>query len=407
MSNFAIMRSAKLSSMGSVASAMSHCYRDRETPNADPGRTNQNGHLVAPTLDQAMGRLRELLPEKRRKDAVLAVEYVMTASPEWWATASHSDQAAFFQRSVAWLEKKYGRRNVVAATIHRDEKTPHLSAFVAPITKDGRLTAKEFIGGKTTMTADQTSFAEAVADLGLRRGLEGSKATHQTVRKFYAQIQGPAPAPASIDAADLAPVVTKTGFLSKATETPAEIAARISAKVAQDCASLVDAARGTQAALREAARARQKAAQERKGREAEAEARKALEADTAALRAAMKGLNKENREQLVQLLTTTSDQMRQKQAQELETITDRYAAAAKAKREREIAALVETLAAKTPAERRAERFAVAAIREDPRSSHAELKLADMTEEALNKLDPQINRNALARSRNRRDKEIER
>lgn len=77
----AIMRCKKLSSMGSVASSLQHCYRERETPNAVPERTPQNQHGKAKTTDEAMGRLRELLPAKRRKDAVLAVEYVMTASP--------------------------------------------------------------------------------------------------------------------------------------------------------------------------------------------------------------------------------------------------------------------------------------------------------------------------------------
>ncbi|MGK3681365.1 hypothetical protein ACSLOD_28220, partial [Escherichia coli] len=49
---------------------------------------------VSKSTDQAMGRVRELLPEKRRKDAVLAVEYVMTASPEWWkGTVSNHKKA--------------------------------------------------------------------------------------------------------------------------------------------------------------------------------------------------------------------------------------------------------------------------------------------------------------------------
>ncbi|MEF6388186.1 plasmid recombination protein, partial [Escherichia coli] len=84
--------------------------------------------------------------EKRRKDAVLAVEYVMTASPEWWKEATPRQQAEFFARSEQWLEKKYGKDRVVAAVVHRDEATPHLSAFVVPLTQDGRLSAKEFIG---------------------------------------------------------------------------------------------------------------------------------------------------------------------------------------------------------------------------------------------------------------------
>ncbi|WP_308370368.1 plasmid recombination protein, partial [Serratia marcescens] len=79
---------------------------------------------------------RERLPEKRRKDAVLAVEYVMTASPEWWNTASSDQQQGFFTRSGEWLADKYGADNIVTATVHRDELTPHLSAFVVPRTAD-------------------------------------------------------------------------------------------------------------------------------------------------------------------------------------------------------------------------------------------------------------------------------
>ena len=81
--------------MGSVAASMQHCYRERNTHNADQERTPDNQHLVAKSTDEAMGKLRALLPEKRRKDAVLAVEYVMTASPEWFAQATPEQEQAF------------------------------------------------------------------------------------------------------------------------------------------------------------------------------------------------------------------------------------------------------------------------------------------------------------------------
>ncbi|MDB7652457.1 MobV family relaxase, partial [Enterococcus faecalis] len=106
-----------------------------------------------------MGRIRELLPDKRRKDAVLAVEYVMTASPEWWKQASQEQQAAFFDQAHKWLADKYGADRIVTASIHRDETSPHMTAFVVPLTQDGRLSAKEFIGNKAQMTRDQTTFA--------------------------------------------------------------------------------------------------------------------------------------------------------------------------------------------------------------------------------------------------------
>ncbi|WP_318628948.1 plasmid recombination protein, partial [Proteus mirabilis] len=49
-------------------------------------------------------------------DAVLAVEYVMTASPEWWAKATPQQQAAFFDQAQGWLAAKYGADRIVTAS---------------------------------------------------------------------------------------------------------------------------------------------------------------------------------------------------------------------------------------------------------------------------------------------------
>ena len=152
MAAFAIMRCKKLAKMGNVAASLKHAYRERETPNADASRTPDNDHWAAKSTDEAMGRLRELLPEKRRKDAVLTVEYVMTASPDWWKSASQEQQAAFFDQAHKWLANKYGADRIITASIHRDETSPHMTAFVVPLTQDGRLSAKEFIGNKAQMT---------------------------------------------------------------------------------------------------------------------------------------------------------------------------------------------------------------------------------------------------------------
>ena len=185
--SYAIMRCKKLRGHGSVAASLQHCYRERPTHNADPERTASNEHYEAVKTTQAMGRLRALLPEKHRKDAVLTVEYMMTASPEWWQSATKDEQAAFFERSLQWLKDKYGAQNVFAATVHRDETTPHLSAYVVPVTADGRLSAKDYIGNRSKMQRDQSTFAAAVADLGLERGIEGSKASHVTIKEYYAR----------------------------------------------------------------------------------------------------------------------------------------------------------------------------------------------------------------------------
>lgn len=233
------MRCKKLAALGSVAASMQHCYRERETHNADEERTPDNQHLGAKSTDEAMGKLRALLPEKRRKDAVLAVEYVMTASPEWFDKATPEQEKAFFQRSLQWLADKYGADRIVTASIHRDEATPHLSAFVVPLTQDKRLSAKEFIGSREKMRADQTSYAGCVADLGLERGIEGSKATHQTIQQHYAAVQRGVTPKATLSPTSLEPrVLEKAGFMAKTVlgrgdlvESPEMIAERLTKAV--------------------------------------------------------------------------------------------------------------------------------------------------------------------------------
>ena len=174
--------------MGNAGASFKHNFREQETLNANPELTPNNEHLLAENRSEAMGNLRNKLPEKRRKDAVVAVEYMMTASPEYFESATDEQQQEFFKQSLDWLKNKYGADNVIAASIHRDERTPHMAAYVVPLTSDGRLSAKEFIGNRQTMKNDQTSFAKAVEHLGLQRGVEGSKAKHQTIQSFYSKL---------------------------------------------------------------------------------------------------------------------------------------------------------------------------------------------------------------------------
>jgi len=228
---YAIMRAKKLANMGSVAASMQHCYRERETHNADQERTPDNQHLVAKSTDEAMGKLRVLLPEKRRKDAVLAVEYVMTASPEWFAQATPEQEKAFFQRSLQWLADKYGADRIVTASIHRDEATPHLSAFVVPLTQDKRLSAKEFIGSRDKMRADQTTYAACVVDLGLERGIEGSKATHQTIQQHYAAVERGVQPLVALTPKAVEPRVLRKGLFSSDVETPEAVAERLTKRI--------------------------------------------------------------------------------------------------------------------------------------------------------------------------------
>lgn len=189
---YAILRTAKLKSFGEIGGSLSHNYRTRPTPNANPIRTPDNHHSAS-RPDLVMDGIKNRLPEKTRKNAVLAIEYLITASPEWSGWQNKEKEQDFFKRSVEWLEQKHGKENVIATSIHRDETTPHLIAYVVPIDGRGKLNAREFLGGRSKLSKMQTDFHSKVKDLGLERGLEGSKAEHQTVKEFYAELQEPLP----------------------------------------------------------------------------------------------------------------------------------------------------------------------------------------------------------------------
>ena len=195
---FAILRAEKLKTMGNIGGSLAHNYRSIETPNADPLKTPNNFHSLS-NAEAVKNAISERLPEKRRSDAVLCIEYMITASPEWegW---NDERQQEYFKQAKEWLEQLHGKQNVVATSIHRDETTPHLVAYVVPLDQDtGRLNAKKFLGGKAKLAEMQSNFAEHVKTLGLDRGIEGSKAKHTRIKEYYTQVNQPTPQVKTVD----------------------------------------------------------------------------------------------------------------------------------------------------------------------------------------------------------------
>lgn len=179
---------------GNVGSSSRHNDRERETPNADPERTHLNRVLIGDERN-ARERVREIIDEhggKPRKDSVEAVELVLSASHEYFARADGEIDPERLERWVGQATKFISdRRNLgicAKAVLHLDERTPHIHAHMVPITEDGRLSATHFLDGPKKMKALHTRQAEYMKELGLERGREGSRATHQRVKQFYASV---------------------------------------------------------------------------------------------------------------------------------------------------------------------------------------------------------------------------
>jgi len=196
---YAVMRFNKLKTMGQVSSRGAHNERTRATPNADDERRGENERLAGSGDWRADVQVRLDDAPTIRTNAVLALDYVFTASREFFERGDERERSArlddWRDRTMAWLRDRFGEANVVAAILHRDELTPHIQAMVVPINEKGRLSATDFIDGPAKLRGMHDSYHAAVEDLGLIRGVQGSVATHQDVKDYYAKIQGPTPAP--------------------------------------------------------------------------------------------------------------------------------------------------------------------------------------------------------------------
>lgn len=186
---YAILRVQKLKSPVAVHRSAKHNYREQDTPNADSSRTHDNTHFGPQTVAELDAAFEARKPAKHRKDAVQCIEVLVTGSPETVNAKDRAGQDAYLVDALAWLRDRFGAANVVGASIHRDETTPHLVAYVVPVDPEsGRLNAKRWLGGARALSELQTGFAEGVGRKhGLERGQERSKATHKAVRQWYAE----------------------------------------------------------------------------------------------------------------------------------------------------------------------------------------------------------------------------
>ena len=202
MAHYAILRVQKLKSAVAVHRSMKHAFREQDTPNADAERTPDNTHIGAQSVSEGMAAFRDRLPEKHRKDAVLAIEYLITASPEVMQSKERSSQDNYFRDALKWLQDKHGAANVVYAGIHRDETTPHMYAYVVPRVGE-KLNCRQFLGGAKALSQMQTDFAEQVGSKhDLERGLEGSRARHTAIGQYYGRVNGKTPLAPNLDVPD-------------------------------------------------------------------------------------------------------------------------------------------------------------------------------------------------------------
>jgi hypothetical protein len=228
---YAIIRIGKLKNRDIALSATAHNYRTQDTPNADPLQFSRNQELLNHEQrnywDLANERIEQLHLTRQRKDAIRCVEILMTASSEGFARdkagrALDMRGKQWVQNNLQFLEKTFGRENIVSFTLHQDETTPHIHAVIVPVTREQRLHKGERVGATERLSCRelfspsslrqlQTDYAEAMAPHGFERGIKYSTAIHEDVRRHYGAQQMSKEALTEL----VAPVVYQPGEATK------------------------------------------------------------------------------------------------------------------------------------------------------------------------------------------------
>ncbi|CAO1653075.1 plasmid recombination protein [Parasphingorhabdus sp. NYA22] len=196
--HYAILRVEKIKTFADLRAVGQH--NTRAIPAATvPGAAPpvERLRLTGP-FDQRAKSLLKKLEVKFKKNQIIAVEILLSASPEWWAQASNLHKKEWIESTEKFLHEKFGK-GLISISYHTDESTPHIQAVALPIyyravkkcgakpikaesiakrqleeanaPKIWRLSYDEILGGEPeNLSKLQTRYHSFVAHLGLERG---------------------------------------------------------------------------------------------------------------------------------------------------------------------------------------------------------------------------------------------
>jgi hypothetical protein len=195
---YSYLHAVKLKTFGNIASVGAHNSRAQPPPNSDPKKKD---HLLLGSMNLTSDVKKHLAEKgisKLRKNGVIALELLLAFSPEYlrdsegkYLPNSGIKLKKWVNSSFNWLQHKFGDR-LVNVWLHGSEANYHIHATIIPSEKKDsgkwKLNARGITGGREKLSELQDSYAASVSSLGLKRGVKGSKAKHQTLKKYYAQV---------------------------------------------------------------------------------------------------------------------------------------------------------------------------------------------------------------------------
>ena len=184
---YTILRFKKLKG-GAISGCERHNERKKEiyksNPDIDVDKSNQNYHIIEPPQYTYSRKVKDLIKKsncKTRKDSVMLVETIITASPEFMKKLSLEEQKEYFKRATDFMIDRVGKQNIISAVVHMDESNPHMHLVFCPINKENKLSAKSILGNQKSLSQWQTDYFECMHERW--NELERGKSSIETKRK--------------------------------------------------------------------------------------------------------------------------------------------------------------------------------------------------------------------------------
>lgn len=203
---FVVFRIEKLKTVGNIKGAAQHFFREIPTINADPKRIKNNIIIKGPStssdvVSAVQKTISDNVKRKVRANAVLAVEAIVTASPDYFRPDNPHVAGAWDEKRLRvwreaiepWIAQEFP--HAASVILHLDESTPHYQIIDVPLVQDAKtgnykLSCKEKYGGasRKSLAVWQDKAAEPVRHLGIQRGIPGSRATHTKINRYYGEM---------------------------------------------------------------------------------------------------------------------------------------------------------------------------------------------------------------------------
>ena len=221
--NYAIFRSDPIYTLQDLAQIGSHNKREKKAYNSNPDikiELSKNNIELKPLADKYVKGFYNVTKEYRKEHEarmkkeradrkktfnqmlntsrnVVADELMFTASNKFFDNMTREDIKEWAETCMEFVYEDLGytEEQVLHATVHLDEKTPHIHCVVVPLVKkfDKRtkterytISKKQYIKDKIHLSQLQDKYHKRLTDKGydLERGIKGSGRKHIKIKEF-------------------------------------------------------------------------------------------------------------------------------------------------------------------------------------------------------------------------------